>query len=157
MVKLVKIVHWEERTLVTQEIFSWKNDTKYYQNITILSAYLITGNFTAFSKLFYLNGTPKSQIVCDRYYFKDEPVLPRDEDPRNAKTDFNHYPDDDDSEEGRKEIQSAQAVQIPPHTQYIWISIAPGDWVSIEANQREEFILLDDNGNEIPLDRLLSS
>ena len=75
-------------------------------------------------------------------------------------SDLDLFPPDYDEEEYFKNPEiwdnyELKSIKIPKNTCVIQLQIAPGDTICINAKRKEDFVLVDDNGNEIPLENLL--
>ncbi len=127
--------------------------------IELCNAYLITGKLKAVSLLELENtGCPESQILY-RPYDEDRSFDP-DETPPEAN--FRIYPTEkEDPELGTLPSEVSAELyapfDIPPKTKSISVLIAPGDSVIICGKMTESYAIIDDDGNEIPLDSLIGN
>ena len=127
--------------------------------IELCNAYLITGKIIATSHLELENtGYPESQILY-RPYDEDRSFDP---DVTPPEANFRIY------REEKKDLKlgifpsevSAELYtpfDIPPKTKSISVLIVPGDSVMICGKMTESYAIIDDNGNEIPLDSLIGN
>ena len=97
--------------------------------------------------------TPKSKIYFDpnrsNYYDNPEYQL-RTFPHRDVSAEV------EDSPEYLEQIHKAFIpLKIPLGTKEICLSMYEGDWIRIKACYKEEYVIVDDNGNEIPLEDLL--
>ena len=135
-------------------LFRYYNNSDEQINICLFSAYSISGEMFAMSEL-----VPKeSPRPESRIYF--EPNINDTYD--NPEYQLRTFPYRDvsaeveDSPEYLEQIHKAYIpLKIPPGTKRISIAINSHGWVQITACYDEEYVIIDDNGNEIPLENLL--
>ena len=128
--------------------------------VVLFNAHSIKGDFFVFGKLKHGgDGTPQSRLdfqawgssVNDSAYLT-EGNWPRDEDGKVIYHDLSPFPPP--YEELTDDWEDVP-IPIPPETQFITLRIAPNDIVRVEGNMTEEYVIVDDAGNEISLDRLV--
>ena len=127
--------------------------------VVLFNAHSITGDLFAFGELKYASGTPQSSInfrawgssASDSAHFTER-NWPRDEDGNVIYRDLSPFPPP--YEELTNDWEDVP-IPIPPETQFITLRIAQNDTVEIKANMKEEYVIIDDAGNELSLDQLL--
>jgi len=142
-------------------LYHAKNDTDDDMTIELCNSYLITGKFAAISTLEFMNtGEAESRITYFPNYqdptFIDDNTFDPDYTPPEinfrlkSKGPMNECPRD-------VYDKMFEPIIIPPHTGSISLEITPGDNVAIYAGTIESYAIIDDDGNEIPLESILPS
>ena len=137
--------------------------------IELCNADIITGKISATSHLELENtGYPESRIFY-RSHFNPNKDIDKDNiraydpyhDPDSTppEVNFRLYPEDkDDPRTGLpREIYDKvyEAFDIPPKTKSISVIVAPGDNVVIYGKMTEKHVIVDDDGNEIPMETFI--
>ena len=129
-------------------------DVWHGKSFSFMKAYDISGEMRAMSELVYQESrSPKSSIFFDpnrSRYYNDPEYQFRTYPPRDVPAEV------EDSEEYNELIKKAYIpLKIPQGTKEITLSLCEGDWINIEAFYDEEYVIIDDDGNEIPLECLV--
>ena len=128
--------------------------------IILFNAHSIKGDFFAYGKL-KQGGSGKPQSGLSYQAWGDsvddisrftEKNWSKDEDGKTIYHDLSPFPPP--YEELTDDWEDVP-IPIPPETQFITLYIAPNDRVCIEGNMKEEYVIVDDAGNEISLDPLV--
>lgn len=159
----MRIVRKIEFRPATEFFYHTKNTADNYMTIELCNCYSITGQFQAISSLEFMNtGYPESRITYfpnfnDPTFINDHTFDP---DYTPPEINFRLYPKEPQPMEGYpKEIEDKmnEPIIIPPNTCSISLEIAAGDDVAIWGQIAESYAIIDDDGNEIPLESILPS
>jgi len=155
----MKIVRKIEFRPATEFFYQGYNNHPNGNNTTIelCNCYSITGEFQAISHVEFMNtGYPESRIT----YFPNFNDPKFDPDYTPPEINFRLHPKEPQPVEGYpKEIRDKmnEPIIIPPNTCSISLEIAAGDSVVIRGQIAESYAIIDDEGNEIPLESILPS
>ncbi len=156
--KIIKKIEFVDDTL---HFFQADCENKGGMTIELCNADIITGKLKAVSELELENTGDSESHIFYRPHVKDSVYDPyHDPDYTPPEVNFRLYPEDkEDPRTGLpREIYDKvfEAFDIPPKTKSISVIIAPGDSVTIYGKMTEKYVIVDDDGNEIPLETLLN-
>ena len=145
--KIIQKEIWSDDSITGDDtIIGFSNNTPDYITLRIGECSGISGKFYGFCK--------KQKMPISHVIFS-----PRTE-YRDYSINLDIYPPDYDEIEYFKHPEryknyKLKSIEIPNGTCIIQLVVVPYDEVMIQAKRKKEFVLVDDNGNEIPLDQLL--
>ncbi len=153
----MKIIKKIKITSGGKVIFKFENTTNIPFITRILSADIITGTLMARVVRRNKSDYDDSRIIYDPYYTTNNygrTWLEPDE--TDEEHNFRLLPDKPYNELSSKEIEpSLIPIIIPDGTKSIFVEIAPDDAVNIWGEFDEYYCIVDDNGNEIPIDQII--
>ena len=155
--KIMKIVRKLRIYPSTEFLYQGRNNdpTGNYMHIKLCNCYSITGEFKATSHLELRDtGEPESRIIYFPNY--NDPTFDPDETP--PEINFRLHPKEPEPMVGYSDEiydKMNKPIIIPPNTCSISLEIAGGDRIAIWAGIKESYAIIDDDGNEIPLESIL--
>ncbi len=159
--KIIEKIHF---TVNTKPFFNFMNASNAPIILPLVQAHSITGMFEADA---YLAPTNKddddfedfwhTRILYNPYYSKGiNGTLYREPDETDPEHNFRSLPPDKQENPSQEDIDYLSSpITIPPDVQELSVIINKGDIVTISADVTRTHAIIDDNGNEIPLETLL--
>ena len=122
--------------------------------VVLFNAHSIKGDFFVFGKLKYADGAPRSRLDFLAWGDSVDDIFHSTKGNWSNGANYKLSPFPPKYEELTDDWVDTP-IPIPPETQFIILYIAQNDIVRIEGNMKEEYVIIDDDGNEIPLECLV--